>query len=313
MLTDTARPAVTPMDSILFLTSAGESPPGNDNHVRLPEAFRAAGWRAATANHESLQMAGGALSCAGPVEAFDRIWCLGFGERRSFLDRMQLLSRLPQEQLVTGVDALLRLHGKMHWQELMPPSYLSCDPDYLLAQTGRGHDWVLKPPAGAYGRDLYRLRADDSAARKAELLRSLTAGNRYWLLQRYLPQIEDGEKRVLYAGGLLLDCYLRRPLPQTDSSARSDHMTAVPGANMATGATAETCALAPAERRLADRVANELLARGVGFAAIDLVHPYLMEVNIANPGGLGTLARLHGADPTAGVVRALVDFWAGGR
>lgn len=302
------------MESILFLTSAAEPPPGNDNHLRLPEAFHQAGWHTETAPHESLHMADGALLCrVGPVAAFDRVWCLGFGERQSFLDRMQLLSALPQEQMVTSVAALLHMHGKMHWQDHMPPSFLSCDPDYLLAQTGRGHDWVLKPPAGAYGRDLYRLRADDSAADKAALLKSLTAGNRYWLLQRYLPQIEDGEKRVLYAGGLLLDCYLRRPAPQAGPDDSRDLMAAVPTANMATGATAQTCALAPAERRLADRIANELLAQGVGFAAIDLVHPYLMEVNIANPGGLGTLARLQGADPAAGVVRALVDFWAGAR
>ena len=63
------------------------------------------------------------------------------------------------------------------------------------------------------------------------------------------------------------------------------------------------------ELALAQTVANELLAQGVGFAAIELVHPYLMEVNIANPGGLGTLASLTGVDPTAEVVAALMDLW----
>ncbi|MEM1229692.1 MAG: hypothetical protein AAGI15_04085 [Pseudomonadota bacterium] len=298
------------MPSILFLRDPGPAAPGNDNHERLPAAFRRAGWRAEVADHDSLQRAQGALLCgAGPVAAFDRVWCLGFGARVSFLDRMQLLTLLPEEQLVTSATALLRLHGKILWHEHMPPTFLSCDPGYLLAQTGRGDDWVLKPPAGAYGRDLYLLPGEAPAQDKARLLERVTHGGRYWILQRYLPQAGDGEKRVLFAGGLLLGSYLRRPAVPLVPGAARDLATPVPVANLSAGGQAAPCELAAEERRLAGKVADELMAQGVGFAAIDLVSPYLMEVNIANPGGLKTLAGLTDDDPADAVVAALVDLW----
>ncbi|MGI9326896.1 MAG: ATP-grasp domain-containing protein [Pseudomonadales bacterium] len=294
------------MGSILFLL-ADEASAHNDNHRRLPEGFRAAGWRVACAPHGSLALANGVLLCAaGRVDEFERIWCLGFGEQASFFDRMQLLSSLPQDRFVTTVEALLLLHGKFRWQQFMPESYVSNDAGYLLAQTGRGDEWVVKPTAGSYGRDVYRLGPEHSEAQQQHLLRTMTADGRYALLQRYLPQIEQGEKRVLFAGGELLGTYLRRPAavprqppPHSDFSL----------ANIAAGGTVANAHLAKDEMRLAQRIGNELLAQGVGFAAIDLVYPYLMEVNIANPGGLGTLLELTGEDHTAQVVAALVELW----
>lgn len=296
------------MNSILFLI-ANNTLANNDNHERLPQSFRSAGWQVACAPHSSLAQANGELLCAaGRVLDFDRIWVLGFGEQVTFFDRMQLLESLPQDRLVTNVASLLLLHGKFRWQRYMPETFVSNDPGYLLAQTGRCADWVIKPTAGSYGRDVYRLRpALDEQATEAHI-EQLTANGRYAMLQRYLPQIESGEKRVLFAGGLLLGCYLRTPAASA-SAANDPEQAVMPLANLAAAGQASATTLAREERKLAQTVANELLAAGVGFAAIDLVHPYLMEVNIANPGGLGTLAALTGGDPAADVVSALVDLW----
>ena len=291
---------------MLFLLADAESA-HNDNHLRLPQGFRDAGWQVACAPHKSLALANGTLLCsAGPVLDFDRIWPLGFGEQATFFDRMQLLQRVPQERLVTSVEALLLLHGKFRWQAYMPETFVSNDAGYLLAQTGRSHDWVIKPTAGSYGRDVYRLRpALDQQAALARV-EQLTGNGRYAMLQRYLPEVESGEKRVLFAGGLLLGAYLRTPQPPASAAAQQ---AVVPLANLAAGGSASTTTLAADELALAQKIANELMALGVGFAAIDLVHPYLMEVNIANPGGLATLAQLSGQDPTPEVVAALMDLW----
>ena len=55
------------------------------------------------------------------------------------------------------------------------------------------------------------------------------------------------------------------------------------------------------------RVVAWLNARGVRFAGLDLAWPYVLEANVANPGGLATLEALTGADPTSRVVEALAS------
>ncbi|MFK7913122.1 MAG: RimK family alpha-L-glutamate ligase [Pseudomonadales bacterium] len=294
------------MSRILFLLADAKAA-HNDNHQRLPAGFRNAGWEVSCAPHSSLVLANGTLLCAaGPLLEYDRIWPLGFGEQATFFDRMQLLEQIPQDRLVTTVEALLLLHGKFRWQAYMPETFVSNDSGYLLAQTGRSADWVIKPTAGSYGREVYRLRPGIDQQATLAHIEQLTSNGRYAMLQRYLPEIESGEKRVLFAGGLLLGAYLRRP---STAPPETSQQAVVPLANLAAGGTASLTTLAAEETTLAQKVANELLAKGVGFAAIDLVHPYLMEVNIANPGGLGTLAMLTGKDPSAEVVNALVDLW----
>ena len=87
-----------------------------------------------------------------------------------------------------------------------------------------------------------------------------------------------------------------------------------PLANRSAGATTQAVSLNREQAFIASRVANDLLALGVGFAAIDLVGERLLEVNIANPGGLERLTELKGSgrtdgDPAQRVVAALCDIW----
>ena len=127
------------MPTILFLTHTGETTTAsnNDNHLRLPRAFRAAGWSVSHAPAEHLHLIGDELQCnAGPLADYDRIWQLGFGSRENFLDRMQLLSTIDAERFVTAPQALMLLHGKYRWHEHMPETHISNDPARLLALTG---------------------------------------------------------------------------------------------------------------------------------------------------------------------------------
>lgn len=280
-----------PMSRILFLIAeAGRA--HNDNHRRLPAAFRAAGWHVDVHNHDCLRLADGRLlAFAIPVAEYDLVWVLGLGRADTFFDRMQLLRRAPQERLVTRIDALMYRHAKYAWSEFMPETYASNDPDWLAAIVARGGDWVAKPTAGSYGRDVVRLSAD---ANGLATLRRLTAGTsaRYCLLQRFAPEIANGEKRTLIAGGELIGTYLRLP--------GQDFRT-----NLSLDGQPAPAALTESERQLVDRIRTELVQEGIGFAAIDIAWPYLMEVNLANPGGLATLEEVYGADFAPAVVQAL--------
>lgn len=271
----------------------------HDHHERLPAAFRAAGWTVTLTSHEALRLEPVGVTLDGMDPArFDLIWPLGLGRLETFLDRMQLLRLLPAARLVTPVDGLVYWHAKHAWWSHMPETYASADATFLKAQLARGGDWVVKPTAGSFGRDVMRIRNDPAGIAAIDRLtaRHAPEPGRFCLLQRYVPEIERGETRTLMAGGRLIGSYLRR-----GADFRS---------NLAAGATPLATELGAAERGLVDEMAADLTARGIGFAAIDTAYPYLMEVNLANPGGLGTLHALYGKDPAPDVVAALAA-WRG--
>lgn len=219
------------------------------------------------------------------VAAHPLVWVLGFGNRGNFLDKLQLL-KLAAERVafVNSTDAFVYLHAKYHLAGYggalqHPQTHASHDAAWLHEQLNDGATWIAKPPASSFGRGVFKLRRDDENA--LAILAQLTDHGRgtYCLLQRYLPQVEDGEKRVLIAAGGIVGAYLRRP-----------NATGI--TNLAAGGRAEACALTDLERAACAELAGALSRRGVNYAGIDLVYPWLIEINVANPGGLATLVEL---------------------
>ena len=279
------------MKRIVFLAAPGDA--ANDNRERLPAAFQAAGWDAALLFHESLELTADGVSArdsggrAVPLAPFDLVWILGFGARETFLDRMQLLKTLDESRFVNTADAFVYLHGKFDLAEFAPETHASADVDALMEVVARGGRWVAKPTAGSFGRDVFLLGADDIHCRAVfEHLTGRGAG-RYCLLQRYVEEAERNEKRVVVAGGKIIGAYAKT------------------GGNLAAGAVARRTALDRDETLLVQEVMAHLHSRGARFAGIDLAAPYVLEANVANPGGLGTLEQLTGVDPAPAVVEAL--------
>ena len=280
--------------SILFLLSHPETT-ANDNHQRLPDAFTQAGWEVAVASHRSLRLADGVLECsAGRVAQFSRLWLLGFGDAASFFDRMQLLLALPAQRFVVTPAALLCLHGKFQHLSHSPTTYVSNNLEYLLTQLVPGERWVVKPTAGSNAEGVQFV---DSVRTAKQALAPLLTKHRYAILQRYVPAIESGEVRVLCAGGKPIASYLREPA--------ANGLT-----NLSQGAHARLHTIKPETLALASEIANDLLAQGVAYCAVDLAGDQLIETNIANPGGLGTLATLTGNNFALQVEAALSAWWA---
>jgi glutathione synthase/RimK-type ligase-like ATP-grasp enzyme len=255
----------------------------NDNHERLPQGFRSIGWEVSTLPCDSVRTHAGSVKF-GTWDAarFELIWPLGFGAAESFFDRMQLLDLLPPERLVNGPRALTFLHGKYRWQEQMPETHAANDIETLARVVAQGGDWIIKPPAGSYGRDVTLVRAGEDPRPQLQRLILPTPDSqpRYCIVQRFVAAIAQGETRTLVAGGQIVGSYLRIP---------SDGLHA----NLAAHATVRPAQLTAGQRSLVTRLAGELAASGARFAAIDLVKNYLLEVNVANPGGLSTLEDLY--------------------
>ena len=285
------------MPRILFFVSSN-GVARNDHRARLPAAFAAAGWTVEVKDHQSVRVDAGVLRAdAQALDAYDLIWLIGLGTRDTFLDRMQLLASLDQRRFVTSPRALLEWHAKYHlmlgpFAAFHPESYASTDARWLESRIATGGKWILKPPGGSFGQDVYVVTRDDPNLHV--ILDSLTGhdGSRFCVLQRFVEAITAGEKRVLLANGHVIGAYLRRPT--------RDHRV-----NLANHGAPERTTLTIAETALATRIGAHLAANGARFVAIDLVYPHVIEFNLANPGGLETLEHLTGEDPAPRVVAAL--------
>jgi len=266
----------------------------NDNHIRFARGFERAGWQVTVADHDTLEIRHNRLLLADrDPDSFDLIWPLGFGRQDSFLDRMQLLKSLPAScRFVNSPDVLLYLHGKHRWLDLMPETHTSTRPAYLHSVVSAGGDWILKPTAGSFGRDVHLFTAGSATLEAVEAV-SRAAGGGYLIAQRFVAGIREGEKRTLIAGGLPIGTYRRIP---------TDGLTS----NLAGGGRPEPARLSAEELGLVEPIAADLRRLGAGYAAIDTVFPYLMEVNVANPGGLETLESLEGLDLTDRAVEGIL-------
>lgn len=268
----------------------------NDNHRRIPAAFKQAGWETLVGAHEDLYLSRNRLYCgSAPLHDFDLIWPVGFGPRDTYLDRVQLLDTEPALPLIAPAATVTRLHGKAAWLRFAPPTLVSREVQTVMQTVAdRGGRWVLKPTGGSYGKDVY-LVEDAEAVHQVMSKRP----GAYWMLQAYVTEIVDGEMRTLIAGGDILGSYRRVPA--------SGRLTA----NLATEGRAQRDALSADEQDLVAQVVQMLNTARVGFAAVDTCGGFVMEVNVANPGGLGTLSELYGEDYGARLA-ASVGSWLTG-
>lgn len=281
--------------------AAGNGAPANDNLDRLSHAHASKGWTVECLSHESilLNVDGVCATSANghhyPLESFDRLWIVGFGAREGFLDRMQMLKTLDPMTFVNTPDALVMLHGKFTLTELQPETHASSSVDKLMGILASGGDWIAKPTAASFGRDVFRLRADYPNSRA--VLENLTGNGvgQYCILQRYVPAAANNEKRVIVAGRKIIGTYGKK------------------GGNLKAGARVRSTVLETKEESLIERMIDHLIEQGVRFAGIDIAYPHIFEANIANPGGLQTLEALSGVDHGPSVVDALFQYFSAPR
>lgn len=281
------------MHKVLFLSDRPTVTP-RDNVNTLPRAFAQAGWQVGIETHALRWHHGKVYAGKTCLNDVDLVWPLGLGDHGDFIDRMQLLAH-SGARLINSPEAYLLLHGKLMWADLLPPTHASNRIDDLadvLAQSVC--EWILKPAAGSFGREVHRLLPNDG-----DLLRKIMLANigEWFVLQQYVPAISAGEHRSLLIGDQIIGSYRRVP---------RDGLRA----NLATGGHALQGAPEDREVAVVEEVKRRLLTRGVGFAAIDTSGSYLVEVNVANPGGLGTLNEVYGRDLGAEVVTCVLRWLA---
>ena len=155
--------------------------------------------------------------------------------------------------------------------ECCVPTLVSRDARALKAFVHAQGEAVLKPLDGMGGRSIFRASRGDPNLNV--MLETLTEGGRHLAIaQRYVPEIVDGDKRVLLVDGVPVDYCLAR-IPQGDEFR----------GNLAAGGRGEGRPLSARDRWIAARVAPELKRRGMLFVGLDVIGDYLTEVNVTSP------------------------------
>lgn len=162
-----------------------------------------------------------------------------------------------------------------------PPSVVTADPEVAAAFVREHGDVVVKPLNEYSGHGIRRVRVPRTAL-ESGLLESLPAG-RHVLLQRFLPEVEKGDKRVLVLDGEPFGWVNRIPRPG------SFH------ANIHQGAAVQETTLEERERELI-RTAGPLLAeRGLEITGFDFIGGWLTEINFTSPSALRQIDQVMGA------------------
>ena len=152
-----------------------------------------------------------------------------------------------------------------------PPTVVSGDAATLKAFVAEHGDCVLKPLDGMGGRSIFRARAGE--ANLNVILETLTEGGRQFAMaQKYLPEIVDGDKRILLIDGEPVPYCLAR-IPQGDEFR----------GNLAAGGRGEGRPLTERDRWIAAQVGPELRRRGMRLVGLDVIGDWLTEVNVTSP------------------------------
>ncbi|MCF7984885.1 MAG: glutathione synthase [Thiohalocapsa sp.] len=182
-----------------------------------------------------------------------------------------------------------------HFPQCCPPLTVTRSAALLRGFLESHGDIILKPLDGMGGRSIFRIGRGDPNT--GVIIETLTAnGTRFCMAQRYLPEIVDGDKRVLLVNGEPVEHVLARVPSGGDSRG-----------NLAAGARAEVRPISERERWIAAQVGPELRRRGVLFAGLDVIGDWLTEINITSPTCIREIDRDCGTDIAGDLMNAVAE------
>ncbi len=215
-----------------------------------------------------------------------------------FIYATHLLEQAEREGAkVFNKPAALRDHPEklalMQFPQYAPPTLVTRSAADVKAFHAEHGDIILKPLDGMGGMGIFRVKAD--GLNLGSIIETLNLdGAQTLMVQRYLPEIVEGDKRVLVIGG--------KPVPF--SLARIPQGNEVRG-NLAAGGKGVAMPLTEREREIAEAVGPTLAARGLMLVGLDVIGGCLTEVNVTSPTCFQEITQQMGFDVAAMFVDAL--------
>lgn len=159
----------------------------------------------------------------------------------------------------------------LHFPQCIPPTVVARDAKTIKAFVQDHDEVILKPLDGMGGRSIFRSRRGDPNLNV--ILETLTENGRsFTVAQKYLPEIKNGDRRILLVDGEPVPYVLAR-MPQGDDFR----------GNLARGGKGVGQPISERERWLAAQVAPELKKRGMIFVGLDVIGDWLTEINVTSP------------------------------
>jgi glutathione synthase len=208
----------------------------------------------------------------------------------AYISATHLLERIHPKTLVVNDPAHVRNAPEkmfvMDFPELMPATLITRDLAEIKAFRDEHGDIVMKPLYGNGGAAVFRLAKDDLNFGSLYDLFAATFREQ-WVVQKFLPAVKHGDKRIILVDGTYAGAVNRVPAPDDLRS------------NMVRGGSPKDTALTPREREICERIGPELKRRGLIFTGIDVIDGYLTEINVTSPTGLRSIERLGGPNIAA--------------
>ena len=201
---------------------------------------------------------------------------------QAYLCVTQLLERAQQQGvLIVNRPQSLRDYNEklfaLQFPQCCPPTLVTANMDAAKAFLAEQQDVIVKPLNGMGGASIFRLKKGD--ANTNVVLETLSVNQqRHFLVQRYIPDILDGDKRILIVNG--------EPVPYALARIPKEGETR---ANLVKGGQGVAVKLSEHDRWICQQVTPTLLEKGILLAGLDVIGEYLTEINITSPTGMREL------------------------
>jgi glutathione synthase len=208
----------------------------------------------------------------------------------AYITTTHLLERIHPGTLVVNDPRAVRNAPEkmfvMEFPDLMPPTLITRDLAEIKAFRAEHGDVVMKPLYGKGGEAVFLLAKQDLNFASLYDLFAVTFREQ-WVVQKFLPAVKDGDKRIILVDGEFAGAVNRVPAPDDLRS------------NMVRGGIPKETELSARDRRICDRIGPALRERGLLFVGIDVIDGYLTEINVTSPTGIRAVKDLGGPDVAA--------------
>ncbi len=209
-----------------------------------------------------------------------------------YITATHLLEMLDGETLVVNNPREVRNAPEKlfvtQFADLMPPTLITRRLEEVMAFRQKHGAIVVKPLHGNAGAAVFKLGEDDgNLPALVELFSNVW--REPFMVQRFLPKVSDGDKRIVLVDGKVAGAINRLPKAGEIRS------------NLAAGGNAAKTDLTPREEEICARLGPELERRGLLFVGIDVIDGWLTEINVTSPTGIVAIDRFNGSD-TAGMI-----------
>ena len=208
----------------------------------------------------------------------------------AYITTTHLLERIHPKTLVVNDPMQVRNAPEklfvLDYLDLMPPTLVTRQLDDVIAFRAQYKDIIVKPLYGNGGAAVFRIRPDDSnLSSLVEMFQ--TVFREPFMVQEYRPEVTLGDKRIILVDGEIAGAINR--VPQTGETRSNLHV----------GGTAAKIELSTRDREICERLKPELKRRGLLFTGIDVIGPFLTEINVTSPTGIWQVKAFGGNDIAA--------------